>query len=754
MSDYDVMQDPVLAKYYKDKKDNGFDVTQDPVLAKYFPKKQAVPEQPQAQPLDVNRDTSALNLGQRFLKSFKTGDEGKMNYLKSIYGNDNVRPDPQDKSTFIVRDPKTNKWQTTDPGGVGSGHFWSDLPGDVADVGGDLASGIASQPIAAVGAGLGSLLPFPGGAALGFAGGEALAGAVGSVGKQAVGHYAVPGKENATTKERLTEVALGAGGNVLGAGIGKGFGALINKFRPQKLLQEELQSGIKQATETSYKEPVDQGFNMVDEALAGGRGGKQFDFAPNVQKRLDLEKRISEVNGEPFNFSGSQIAGDPASLARARMLAQHPKTQNLVAGFDLERSMDLAKFTNKTFDQALALPPDEAGKILGNAVEQQISNLKNARSAAAKPLYDAIDGLAGGQPVFSYRNFIETIDKEIASNKTLGAESVSKPTINALNSAKEEVLKRIESAGGNIDSPIATATEMLNTIKKYGKAAKGSESVFKDMDTAESRRISGQLYGALNKDMEESALNSNDSSIADAINTARQTYAEHSAAIDDVRTNLAEKILKQSGNKSENIEKSIQDLASPSTSTDQVKKVMSMIKAVDPEKHDIVRASILGEILTKAEPSPSSFAGKEGMAYSDAKLASVLNNDKLKRKLYTLYSDQPNIKQNVEDIINASGILTNMGRQFGSQTAEQSSIWGTGSIKAIADKVRAVVTTSPEEQAMILNNKPARDALLGLVNKKGVIDYGLMLNENFLRQFTRILTLSRENTIGNQEQPQ
>ncbi len=287
----------------------------------------------------------------RLKASFISKPEDKVNYYKSVFGDENVQTKDGD---VTWRHPGDKKWHPIDEKGLS----WADL----ADFAGDVA------PV--LGMGVGGVLGAAGGLPGAVAGAAAGAGA-GQLANETIASM-LPGA-TATPLEKAGEV----GKQALFGGASEGVLGLAKKITPKELINKWIANQIKKEGETNFaKESV-----RLQDATGIKLRASQETMNPDVA----LMEGFSERN--PFGktiFKKADIANQTAAQARLERLIG-------ASGGQLDKP---------GMGQSIA---DTAGKVMDGLMDNRNKVGEN---------FKLLDTAAGGKPMFDLGNFREYLKTE------------------------------------------------------------------------------------------------------------------------------------------------------------------------------------------------------------------------------------------------------------------------------------------------------------------------------------------------------
>ena len=391
----------------------------------------------------------------------------------------------------------------------------------------------------------------------------------------------------AIPKAFASGVARVAAGFGMGAAEGAAMGAL-NPVEGDTIDERMSQRGMGAALGAAVGGPVravGEGATLLKNWFPNAlkraitRNGKYAARGIELQDQVGFEASLVQLIDDPelLKFRNAKRAADPAFevAERAREDAQ--------------------ALAVKTYFEKLVPPgsedlPDHVAKMYAQVLGDDATGLIGARKLNAGRNFAAADE-AGATVYLS--NTLSTIDDIIARHSGVGASPAS------LSLAKQmEGLKvSIAEAGGGVISP----RELQYRLEEWGRAAKGTGAVFKDMDTAAQRRPAAQMFSALNDDLDE-AINAGTKGAAE-LRRARDQYRMDSVPIRQLQRSALGKLFKGID----------EDVPSPEAigaallkmKPSQIKQTVEILGSVDPGLRTGLQNYFLSRALEHAkQPGP------------------------------------------------------------------------------------------------------------------------------------------------------
>ena len=614
-----------------------------------------------------NADTNTgAPFKQRAAASVKMTPQGKVGYLRSIYGDQNVAT--REDGQIFYRKPGVAKWTQFDEPGM--------TLSDLADM-----TGGATEAVPAIGAGMMTANPLAVG----------LGGAAGNAMRQGIS-AALPGNDQMTPMQRAASVGI-AGGT---AGLAQGGANLLSRgfdyLRPHNLVARRLQRGTQSDV---------------------GRRGAQ------------LEREM----GNNFRFTPGQKSGGRGQLMLEGLARRHPASADMVAKFDISQAEKAtARMTKLMDDLARDRPgPITVGFRVRSAYDNALNAARKARTAQASSDIQKLTEVSGDQPVFALNNLVKEIDDLVNQYHTPVGGDTANRTVKALMELRRQITGSPPGAGAvergmvphgqpSGQPPLTlTPRQFQRTLEIYGKAARGDANILRDIDSASTNRtINQKLFSALQRDL-DSAANAEGvtGETAAALKAFRDHYRANSEQIDALGNNVLGRLF---GTKTAPPPEKVAD-SFLKMKPSEIQMVRPIIEKADPEAMQAVKYHMLSSAMDNAVPSGS--GAKAGFPpISPAKFNSFLN----KHKDQFLSTFKPAELVQVKRIYETMGRLADRGGSEGSPTAPLQFALdlakGMVSVNPI-DTVRAgVMVLGPRKIARAMTTDQGRRALLTVMHTK------------------------------------
>lgn len=491
--------------------------------------------------------------GVRAAASIPPTEEGRLNYLKSVYGEDNVRVvrrspllQGSDEEQIFIRDPNvSDKFFPFDSSKITLADFTADLTG----------AAIATIPTLLVGA---------------TARNVAAAEAAGAAARQVVAE-ALPGETGMSLGERAADIAISAGIGGASQGVVNLGARVFDALRPSNILARR----VRKAEGTEF-----------------AREGRE----------------LSEETGIALTLG--QETGDQAAL-----MAEGLARRDLVSGEDIFEfeQRQLTAAANRLAGTLDQVSPErgllEIGESVSKAYNDAVENAFELRRRQADVDFRAVSELSRGRPVVPSRNLQSEIDTIIAELHVPGAGDA---TARVVNQARR-LLSSLQESGEAL-----TADQTNRLLQIYTSAQRGTGTLFRDMDKAQSRLVAGRLKDALIRDLDEAA-EAGESEVVQALKLARDRYRVNTEAINELGDSVLARAIGSGTRAPEAIAEKFLRMR-PS----EIRASMRLLDQISPDAASAVRRSYLDAAIVNARDLVPTRTQARAVRFSAAKFLKAM----------------------------------------------------------------------------------------------------------------------------------
>ena len=430
------------------------------------------------------------------------------------------------------------------------------------------------------------------------------------------------------------------------------------------------------------------GMIMTDAMMAGGmqgainKGAQLFDKA---RPRNIVARHVQKAENTPFaqrgrelqkevgvRFSPGQATGSGGVITVQGVARRHPVSEDRVAAFDL-RNLDLAKTRlDKLMDSIdkTARGSEGAGSVIWTAYDDVIKWARNARRAQAKADFGEVEKLSGGAARISTPELRSTVDKLIQDYTVPGGGDATSKLVGQL--------RRLRGELGDATNP----QQMQRLLEVYGKAASGKGQLLHDIDTAQQRGIAGQMFGALNRDLDNAADEALQAitatsgggarageEAARALVIARDNYRKASGHLDTLADTIIGRMFNSKGAVAPEAVAGKFLTAHPS----QIRTVVKILETSKPDALAAIQRNMIEEAMDASKATVAN-AGTSGGAvtgsasiFSPRKFNSWIANQE--ERLAEVFANQPGALKDLRTINEAMGRLADRAGTDGSPTS-------------------------------------------------------------------------------------
>lgn len=440
------------------------------------------------------------------------------------------------------------------------------------------------------------------------------------------------------------------------------------------------------------------------------------------QKEFAKEgERLARDTG--IDLTLGQRTGNKMVLGMENAARQYGPTADRVEAVDV-------KIANQAIDRVRAIA-DRISKtssdtdVLGTKIEDTIkgaaTRLDAVRNKLADRDYGRVRALAGDAPVVKFENFTNELRRIIDQyDGVAGADArkivaQARSALSAITESGSSGVRTIETPTGKTiklygdavpASAESTIQDAMKTRSFYGKAARGAANVFEDIAPNENRTIAARLFGAINRDFDQSASNAS-GELRKALDSANGNFKKFSQSIEYLEKSALGKMVGD-----ELADAAVSGAKISSTSGEAiVKKLLSadpsvrrtsmqIIERFNPELAKETRSYVLRNALDEGMSIPPSAKGASEVPVSFAKFVKALQGDKVSfEKQLQSYGFKPDEIKDIKDTVSAmvrSGDKTGFnysGTQVQGQSMEIAGAVGAGAmgnIKGAAAKMLSI----------------------------------------------------------------
>lgn len=389
-------------------------------------------------------------------------------------------------------------------------------------------------------------------------------------------------------------------------------------------------------------------------------------------------ERLATETG--INLSLGQRTGNKGLLGMENAARQYGPVADRVQDIDVQVANQAINRVSSIADRISKNKPDPSriGAAIEDTVKGAATKIDDLRNAAASRDYGKVREIAGGQKVIRFDDFSAELRKIVDEyTNVAGADAqkvvaqaraalaritgVSDPGVpaRALETPSGRTIKLSGSPAvvGTIDN---TVEEAMRTRSFYGKASKGAANVFEDISPNLNRSLAGRLFGAVNRDFDNSASNAS-GALRQALDKANGNYRNFSQSLDYLEKSALGKLVGDdiadaafSGAKGSTTagEAIIDRLMKAHPSSRQAS--MEILERWNPQLARDTRAFVLRDALEQAASIPPSAKGASQVPISFNKFVSALQGQKagFERQLQS-YGYKPDEIKDIRDTVAA-----------------------------------------------------------------------------------------------------
>lgn len=326
-----------------------------------------------------------------------------------------------------------------------------------------------------------------------------------------MGSNFLSGKNAPSFSEQLTPGLETTQENAGLFGVGKGLGSSLGLGK----VLTALQTGA-----TTFDELAANGDPMAQSLLAIGTLSKAgFDGVRNVLKGRQVSKLMGQLGPEDANaleqfMIQGQSSSDPLIAGKVAALRQNPKYAELFNV--LEKKATQAATEGARVTTAAGYPKEQAGAGIFQAVEGQVSKLKEAITKNPQSKFEAAMKMGGNNDILMTDNTVKNIDDLIIRYSEKGTDDAK---------AAVRFLGRMR---GELADQRISPEKMQALLQEFGAQAKQGESLITDVSLGTQKHISTAIFGGLKDDLKltrDTTDVSRIKNIAEVLESARSDVA-------------------------------------------------------------------------------------------------------------------------------------------------------------------------------------------------------------------------------------
>lgn len=330
---------------------------------------------------------------------------------------------------------------------------------------------------------------------------------------------------------------------------------------------------------------------VMDIAFTAGKNIPRNMVARRIRDNsaTDFSRRGEEISQRTgINLSLGQQTGDEATLVVEGMAAKNPFSAKEFQQFGANQVGQAVQRLNKIMDD---ITPDKVGDIRAGAAvkgafDTAVDGAVNVRRAQAAKDFDAVRAAAGDTKVVGTSKLTARIDELVSEFDVPGGGDATATLVNRLKSLKN-----------GLDDGL-TADQTKRLLQVYTNAQAGKGQIFKDLDNAQQRLISGRLKEALLADLDD-ASNAQYGGAPRLLAEARDNYKANSAAINKLEESVLGKYLGQDRSPERVADFIVR--AKPS----ELKQTLDIVNKADPSVVPTTRRYVIERAIEDAALPPS-----------------------------------------------------------------------------------------------------------------------------------------------------
>lgn len=362
--------------------------------------------------------------------------------------------------------------------------------------------------------------------------------------------------------------------------------------------------------------------------------GKFIEKSLDKSAKTDFAKegeRLAEATG--IDLTPGARTGNKQVLALENASRQYGPTADRVQNLDVKLANQAIARVTKLADNISTNNVDEA--TLGTQIETTIKNaatrLDAVRGKMADRDYGRVRAIAGDQPVIGLTNLKDELKKIISQYENGLGSDAKKITAQA----KAKLAQITPELGDGFAPPLSKIDDAMKNRSDFGKAARGGSNVFDDINPNANRDIAARLFGAINRDFEQTASNVT-GNLKTALDKANKNYGNFSKSIEFLEKSTLGKLV---GDDLADAALSGKTL-STTAGEDVIKKITNMRPSTRQASMDILnrwnpqlvkelKSNVLRDALAEGMAMPPSAKGASEIPLSFNRFVSALGSQKV-----------------------------------------------------------------------------------------------------------------------------
>lgn len=377
-----------------------------------------------------------------------------------------------------------------------------------------------------------------------------------------------------------------------------------------------------------------------------------------------------------IEFTPGQVSGSKMQTGLENLSRQSLFSADTAFAADTKVANQAVNYINKTMDK---ISPDRVsregvGQKVQSALRGVVNKIAKSREQTAAQQYGAISSALGDTPVVRYDNTKKVLTDILNEYQDVPGKAAA------------SMRKQVEGMLEDVNKKPAFSLQSAQMARSaYGRAARGSADVFKNVRTSEQARLAKRLYGAITDDIEQSAaafdggprsgpglmVNTPNgmisrSGLAEAWRQANENYRNYSKLIDAVEASPIKRLIGDKVDVADFMtvnkippEKVIKTLNGMSPS--EIKMVRRTMEKAAPDTWNEYKRLIVQNALDEAQTFPGS-AGAKTLPMNANKFIRSLGGDnpaKIEKLRATFSPDE------MSQINDAFMALRRLGDKFG-----------------------------------------------------------------------------------------